>query len=210
MADSNLNRADVQPKHRGGWAEMVACCWLLQRGYEVFRNVSAHGSIDVVAIKDGEVFKFDVKGITQNYSGTPSLKEEQLQIGVKALVVYEDGRVIIVDNQVSSKSASRVCAHCEKTYSPKRRNQIYCSVYCQSGRRLTFQACPVCKRDFAPRTTTQVYCGPDCATAVARSRGKARRKGVETSEISWAFSPQSEASLNQDPVCGAGKAITKL
>lgn len=51
----------MKDKHKGAHAELRACAWLLEQGYEVFRNVSSHGKIDLVAIKDGEVRFFDVK-----------------------------------------------------------------------------------------------------------------------------------------------------
>jgi hypothetical protein len=51
----------IKGKHRGAHAELRAAAWLLEQGYEVFRNVSGHGKIDLVAVKDGEVRFFDVK-----------------------------------------------------------------------------------------------------------------------------------------------------
>jgi hypothetical protein len=32
----------------------VGCAWLLRQGYEVYRNVSQHGLIDMIAIKDSK------------------------------------------------------------------------------------------------------------------------------------------------------------
>jgi hypothetical protein len=32
----------------------VGCACLLRQGYEVYRNVSRHGLIDMIAIKDGK------------------------------------------------------------------------------------------------------------------------------------------------------------
>jgi hypothetical protein len=49
-------------KHFGCLNEMLACVWLLDNGYEVFRNVSAHGNVDVVAIdSEGRVRLIDIK-----------------------------------------------------------------------------------------------------------------------------------------------------
>jgi hypothetical protein len=50
MADQSLPLL----KHKGARSELVACAWLLCQGYEVFRNVSQHGLMDIIAIKDGE------------------------------------------------------------------------------------------------------------------------------------------------------------
>ena len=38
----------MEKKHRGAWAELVACGWLLKEGYEVYRNVSPHGVCDIL------------------------------------------------------------------------------------------------------------------------------------------------------------------
>lgn len=40
---------------RGAQAELLACAWLLERGYEVFRNVSPSGAYDLVIRKPDEL-----------------------------------------------------------------------------------------------------------------------------------------------------------
>lgn len=39
----------MMQKHQGAASELAACQFLLDKGYEVFRNVSAHGPADLVA-----------------------------------------------------------------------------------------------------------------------------------------------------------------
>jgi Holliday junction resolvase-like predicted endonuclease len=51
----------MDTKHVGARSELLACAWLLAEGYEVFRNVSSHGHVDIIALKDGKTFYFDVK-----------------------------------------------------------------------------------------------------------------------------------------------------
>ena len=51
-------------KHKGARSELLACAWLLAQGYDVFRNVSQHGRVDIVAIKSGVVTYLDVKTCT--------------------------------------------------------------------------------------------------------------------------------------------------
>lgn len=46
----------------GDLRELLLCAKLLKNGYEVFRNVSSVGGIDIVAIKDEEIFLIDAKG----------------------------------------------------------------------------------------------------------------------------------------------------
>jgi len=45
----------------GDIAEYYAITWLWDAGYEVFKNCGCTGQVDLVAIKDNEIFKFDVK-----------------------------------------------------------------------------------------------------------------------------------------------------
>ena len=53
----------MERKHQGALSELKAVCWLLEQGYEVFRNVSPHGSIDIIARhpKTEELMFVDVK-----------------------------------------------------------------------------------------------------------------------------------------------------
>ena len=45
----------------GDVAELYAITWLWDEGFEVFYNAGCTGAVDVVGIKDGEVYLFDVK-----------------------------------------------------------------------------------------------------------------------------------------------------
>jgi len=45
----------------GDLAEHYAITWLWDEGFEVFHNSGCTGAVDIVAIKDGEVYLFDVK-----------------------------------------------------------------------------------------------------------------------------------------------------
>lgn len=51
----------MEEKHRGAYSELKAAAWLLEQGFDVFRNVSPYGKVDLVAIKDGVIRCFDVK-----------------------------------------------------------------------------------------------------------------------------------------------------
>lgn len=53
----------INNKHKGAASELLACAWLLNKGYEVYRNVSQHGFCDIVAydsLKE-ELMFIDVK-----------------------------------------------------------------------------------------------------------------------------------------------------
>ena len=58
---------DISDKNRiGDIAEVKACLWLLENGYEVFRNVCCTGVIDVVAIKNDEIFEVRFVDVKSN------------------------------------------------------------------------------------------------------------------------------------------------
>jgi Holliday junction resolvase-like predicted endonuclease len=83
---------------KGDHAELLASAWLLEQGYEVFRNVSSTGPIDIVAIKPGEILQIDVKTCTARIDhgvktlGAGMLNKSAKEYDVKRLFVYA-GRV---------------------------------------------------------------------------------------------------------------------
>lgn len=81
----------MDPKHKGCVAELVASAALLQDGYEVHRNLSQHGHVDLVATRDGEILKLDVK--TAAKTGRAALSEEQVKAGIRAVLVRLDGTI---------------------------------------------------------------------------------------------------------------------
>jgi|HigsolmetaAR201D_1030396.scaffolds.fasta_scaffold03267_8 hypothetical protein len=88
----------VPRKHRGAHAEMIAACWLMEHGWDVFRNLSPHGPVDLVAIKGDQVRLFDVKLCNFRPRETggwqvagPVLKWSQAALGVEPIFVTPDG-----------------------------------------------------------------------------------------------------------------------
>jgi len=62
-------------------AEHYAITWLWDEGFEVFYNAGCTGAIDIVGIKDGEVYLFDVKmnselGRANNSKARTTLQKE--------------------------------------------------------------------------------------------------------------------------------------
>lgn len=74
-------------KHLAAQTELAACVFLLGEGYEVFRNVSAHGTADIVACKGSEVLRIDVKSARH-----AKLTPEQEKEGIIILYIDENGR----------------------------------------------------------------------------------------------------------------------
>lgn len=124
--------ADVPKKHKGALNELLACAWLLQEGYEVFRNLSAHGLVDLVAIRDGAIIKIDVKAGAYGVGGREVIKplyEEQIAEGIIALYVFPDGKCRI-EWTAPGFVEDRLC-RCGTMFSPTRYSHLYCSVACQ-------------------------------------------------------------------------------
>jgi hypothetical protein len=125
-------------KHLGSQNELRACVWLIDHGYEVFRNVSAHGDTDIVAIKEGKFYRFDVKTGQYLKDGRPALMhltKEQLDLGVLPLFVFPDGKIMIDENPVARlpENTRRICEApaCGREYSPRKWFQKFCSARCR-------------------------------------------------------------------------------
>jgi hypothetical protein len=115
-------------KHKGAKGELIACAWLLSEGYEVFRNVSPFGIIDVVAIKDNKISYFDV-------STRPKLPTEaQIEAGVRIICVNDDGNCEICEftsmSLRNSIKLTKTCDQCGNSYKPHRYRQRFCTKQC--------------------------------------------------------------------------------
>jgi len=62
----------VQRKHRGSRSELQGCLYLMNQGYDVFRAVSAHGPVDLVAIRGSETLRIDVKTVLGRRRSPPA------------------------------------------------------------------------------------------------------------------------------------------
>ena len=99
MKDYNRCQLGMAPSKLGAYSELRATTWLMEQGYEVFRNVSPCGKTDLIAEKGGEFLRIDVK--TGNWTKTGYLSGvSQARInkaeedGVKLLIVMPDGKCI--------------------------------------------------------------------------------------------------------------------
>lgn len=83
----------MDKKHKGAHSEMMASAYLLGLGYEVYRNVSQHGAIDLIAIGNDETLHIDVKTVTPGTKdgfarpGQSAVTPEQSSLGVVLLEV---------------------------------------------------------------------------------------------------------------------------
>lgn len=121
----------VKDKHKGAYCEMIAAAWLLKEGYEVFRNISQHGIADLVAFKDGNIFKFDVKF---SEIRTRRLTNEQIDQNVKMIKVFLDGSCEIELNPLGAYVRGFAnCKHCGKQFIKYREKSIFCSNRCKGN-----------------------------------------------------------------------------
>lgn len=122
-------------KHSGAKSELIACAWLLGQGYEVFRNVSSHGEVDVVAIKSDRVLRLDIKSATVSpHTGAiqgGKLSQKQIELGVVPLCVLPDGTCHIIWAP-TPKAEIRTfhCEQCGSAASGLRKHQRFCSKSC--------------------------------------------------------------------------------
>ena len=77
----------------GDLLEIQAVAWLIDQGYEVFRNDCCTGPVDIIAldVETNEVLKIDVKntGVCSDQKRLllPKLTDLQVQLGVKVLTL---------------------------------------------------------------------------------------------------------------------------
>lgn len=123
-------------KHTGAKSELLACAWLLSQGYEVFRNVSPFGDVDIVALQNGASFLFDVKTPCYRKNGEvlPALlRQSQIERGVIPLYVLPDGDCRIEPNPATLEHVlvDKPCEKCGLAFKPRHRRQIFCTTKCR-------------------------------------------------------------------------------
>lgn len=123
------NFAKLTSADKGAIGELKACVWLLSQGYEVYRNISAVGIFDIVAIKDGLVKKIDVK----LYGGCNRRKQEECKtFGGNVLYLMPDGAFKWDYEQDSAyNKLSHICLVCAKAFKAYEKKRKFCSSNCK-------------------------------------------------------------------------------
>ena len=65
--------------------------WLWDQGFEVFYNAGSTGAIDIVGIKDDEVYLFDVK-TSRRSNGISKRTDLQKELGVQFILFNPNTR----------------------------------------------------------------------------------------------------------------------
>lgn len=71
----------------GDLAEFYAVTWLWDNGFEVFPNAGCTGAVDMIGMKDGKVYLFDVKTYRGHKASHPNPRTElQKELGVQYIL----------------------------------------------------------------------------------------------------------------------------
>lgn len=135
-----MSYSDISFGQRGTHNELVAMVWLMQQGYEVFRNSSPHGSVDVIGLKNGQVELFDIKKASYRHDGAiarPKFTQSQKSLGVKCICVFEDGTCTFDERErFEGDIVERECMGCGGKFILARgQKRTFCSPRCSLAAR---------------------------------------------------------------------------
>lgn len=117
-----MSKKQLRDKHLGARSELLACVWLSSQGYEVFRNISPYGAIDLLAMKDGKILSLDVKP-----ARTTRLKPHQIAAGVLPIYVGTNGSCEI--DYAPTIKTDKPCKQCGAMYHG-RSTSLFCRKKC--------------------------------------------------------------------------------
>lgn len=123
----------MNAKHKGAHSELVASAWLLARGFEVYRNVSAAGLADFVIFdpRNGSKVLLDVKTGSPYYQDGVIATPEQLKHGVQFIIVDPDtGECRLVQGRQTTRATEHECGQCGMTFLRRKKTTLYCSAKC--------------------------------------------------------------------------------
>lgn len=116
----------LAPGAVGALSELRACVWLIEEGWEVYRNVTAHGLGDIIAFRDGEMIHADVKTKTSGGYVSSGPRPEQIAAGVALIYVDSDGGCEIERNPTLFRTPRRPCVQCAEEFQPLSKNHKVC------------------------------------------------------------------------------------
>lgn len=88
----------IDPNLKGDLAEHYAITWLWDEGFQVFKNAGCTGMVDLIAMKEGKLYLFDVK------MGRPSKRSDlQKEMGVQFIIFDAETRNLRLMNHRNLK-----------------------------------------------------------------------------------------------------------
>ena len=81
----------------GDLAEFYAVTWLWDNGFEVFPNAGCTGAVDIIGMKEGKVYLFDVKTYRGHKTSHPNPRTDlQKELGVQYILFDPATRDLIL------------------------------------------------------------------------------------------------------------------
>lgn len=122
---------------QGAMAELIACNWLLEQGYDVFRNITPAGWVDIIAWKkDNQPIFIDVSVCNDKhgYISDPKAgyKSRTKAYGIRFLYVYPDKSCKWRDDIFKAEKRNCVICNTEFIVKSERMNKKHCSNGCQT------------------------------------------------------------------------------
>jgi hypothetical protein len=99
----------ISTSKRGAKSELLACVWLINQGYEVFRGVHPDGLADIAAYRAGIFTLIDVKTLTIPKRSQPfhkALSADQVAKGVRLLTVHPETGLCVLHPPGVAKSCT--------------------------------------------------------------------------------------------------------
>ncbi len=127
---------NMNTSKKGAVAEYMAANWLLSKGYEVFKNLTPTGKVDIIAWKGEEMHLIDVAlcsrskrtgGYSDNKKG---VAESNAHLGIKILCVLDTGDCVWRDDLFKS-FPDKKCHQCGNTFTPTKGNEVVCGDNCR-------------------------------------------------------------------------------
>lgn len=123
-----LDKFHITNRNRKGTiAEAIAIAWLLAQEYDVYKNVSAWGKVDIIALKQGVAIFIDIS--VWGGGNDPKLansKSDNYGLPIKYLYVKHDGTCYWRDDIMLMRTSN--CPICDAEYTVKlksSRNKCY-------------------------------------------------------------------------------------
>ncbi len=125
----------MNKKHQGAKSELIASAWLISQGYEVFRNVSPFGPIDIIGIKNEVISFFDIKTYNPALRARHTITAEQQKHNVKIITVDKSGCCVIdMCPPLEGHTLAKPCKSCGIVFQRcrgRREGDIFCSSKCR-------------------------------------------------------------------------------
>ena len=80
----------------GAIGELRAAVWLLEHGWEVFRQITYDCSCDLIGIKNGQVYRFEVRTAVEAKNGKPRFSKDHIYAENLIAVVLPGGKIFCI------------------------------------------------------------------------------------------------------------------